>query len=530
MTRIFLKSRPIVSSSLLVSVAVAVLANGCAKSKFGGGRTTKGGDNASAEDSLGKGDLPKVGVSSKGNPKAGEGGLGGQGVQQSTDSTSEGASADEDANTGVQGNADTGMGGTGMGGTGIDGAQPASEGTPGTIVEGSGSPDPDVMASATPAAAQATAAPGVAQLACATERGSGVSYARSATSKVTLADSCEKQTTITTTSSGKLPTDILFVLDVSNSMSGNLDTIKQNIVAFADGLTAKNWDVRYGAIGFVDEPLAAMQIGFSSAANFKSAFASWGVQRVCPGVDAKGREQDQTKVNCTTQEAGLKALRHAANVLESDAAAVPARAGFDKFVLYISDAYAWDTAFEDFNVNGVADVFKAKKAGKLPGLKFAHSVSEADALLSTIVSNPSYFKTPVRESDGLWYYVDKHIDPVDLHPVRTQMQALSGAMPSVPSSVLSYPFTQNVFLSQFSAAMTSTSHSATLQCQLSAAKVVNAQGAVVTTATASRTFDLSSIAAGTTGLKLVIDRCCKLPEGTACQETSSSTVPFSVTP
>lgn len=492
------------SSWVFVSfVAVSSLSTGCAKSNFGGGKTTTRDTVSAAEGDVSKGGTGKQVATAdvKGNPKAVEAGPDGL----------EGDTLGDDDLSG------DGMAGDGMAGGGIPVPTPTAMATP--------SPTPATAQMATP-----TPAPGVVDLSCAAEAANTPSFSKQTTSQVSLSASCDKQTTITTRTSGKLPTDILFVLDVSGSMSENLNTIKQNIISFADSLTARNWDVRYGAIGFVDEPISSMRIELSSAASFKSSLENWGVQRLCPGVDAKGRDQNQIQVNCTTQEAGLKALRSAADLLEADATAVPARAGFDKFVLYISDAYAWDTAFEDFNVSGVADLFRAKKAGRLPGLKFAHSVSEMDAQFSTILSNPTYFRTPVLSANGTMIYQDKYIDDVNIHPVRNQMTALSAAMPAVPSSVLSYPFTQDVFLSQFSDALTSTSHSATLQCGLTSARVLNAQGNTVTSLTAPRSIDLAGISAGTTGLRLIVERCCKLPEGTTCQETSSTSVPFHVTP
>ncbi len=55
------------------------------------------------------------------------------------------------------------------------------------------------------------------------------------------------------TSGGVNQADIIFVLDVTGSMSDEIDGVKENIVEFADSLSAQGVDFRLGMVTFLDE-------------------------------------------------------------------------------------------------------------------------------------------------------------------------------------------------------------------------------------------------------------------------------------
>jgi Mg-chelatase subunit ChlD len=55
------------------------------------------------------------------------------------------------------------------------------------------------------------------------------------------------------TSGGVNQADIIFVLDVTGSMSGEIDAVKENIVEFADSLSVQGIDFRLGMVTFLDE-------------------------------------------------------------------------------------------------------------------------------------------------------------------------------------------------------------------------------------------------------------------------------------
>ena len=55
------------------------------------------------------------------------------------------------------------------------------------------------------------------------------------------------------TSGGVNQADIIFVLDVTGSMSGEIDGVKENIVEFADSLSYQGIDFRLGMVTFLDE-------------------------------------------------------------------------------------------------------------------------------------------------------------------------------------------------------------------------------------------------------------------------------------
>jgi von Willebrand factor type A domain-containing protein len=55
------------------------------------------------------------------------------------------------------------------------------------------------------------------------------------------------------TTGGVNQADIIFVLDVTGSMSGEIDGVKDNIVEFADSLSAQGIDFRLGMVTFLDE-------------------------------------------------------------------------------------------------------------------------------------------------------------------------------------------------------------------------------------------------------------------------------------
>lgn len=261
------------------------------------------------------------------------------------------------------------------------------------------------------------------------------------------------------------------------------------------------------------------------------AIAGWGVRNPCPGTAQNGRGQDQLKVNCTVQEAGLKALRKAVDLLEADARDVPARAGFGKYVLYISDAYAWDANFEDFSTFAAATTFKERRASSLPGLKFYSSVSTQDATYSTPLTNPTAFVTPILENGQSVYadeYIEKRVGFV--HPVSTQMTQFA-ATSGVPGKALAYPFVRSVFEGEFSEHITTSTQAATLGCAVTQAKIIDSQGSTLLNVDpVTSAFEASALPQGALGLRLQIERCCKLPGDTSCKETTSSDVALNLMP
>ncbi len=55
------------------------------------------------------------------------------------------------------------------------------------------------------------------------------------------------------TSGGTNKADIIFVLDVTGSMTNEINGVKENIVEFADSLSAQGIDFRLGMVTFLDE-------------------------------------------------------------------------------------------------------------------------------------------------------------------------------------------------------------------------------------------------------------------------------------
>lgn len=177
-----------------------------------------------------------------------------------------------------------------------------------------------------------------------------------------LTTTCKSLVATERMSSTKYPTDIIFVLDITGSMQGNINSIKNSVVSFARAIEAKGWDARFGAIGFRDS--VDSRHNFSDANGLANALGSW---NAAGGGDA--------------QEFSQGGARDALKMFESDKASRPERLKADKVILLVTDSPGWDPDSGDhmnFDTSVVENAIQ-NAATSFSRLRFFHSTSRQSA-------------------------------------------------------------------------------------------------------------------------------------------------------
>lgn len=113
---------------------------------------------------------------------------------------------------------------------------------------------------------------------------------------------------------------IIFVIDVTDSMKEVLQTIRLNLVQLSQALSANGWDVRYAAIGFADDFNSFRIATFGTADALLAQMSAW-----------------STSTQGVSQKAGQLALEQALKMLEDYQSQEPKRASADPIIIYMSD-------------------------------------------------------------------------------------------------------------------------------------------------------------------------------------------------
>lgn len=189
------------------------------------------------------------------------------------------------------------------------------------------------------------------------------------------------------------PLDLVFVLDITKSMTPVLEAIKRSAVDLAHQLASEGWQARFAGVGFADigPRFNFSYIDFVEAGEFERSLSQW---EMLDGEDE--------------QEAGLSALSYAlerivyrARLLEESRSTL---------LIYTSDAIAYDTSRDNFSTDALLRQFEAYR-GELPKLSF-------------------FYATPKRD------------DKPELSPYR-QMQRMTEKL-GIPSKGLAFPLLDDV--------------------------------------------------------------------------------------
>ncbi|MCB9229340.1 MAG: VWA domain-containing protein [Deltaproteobacteria bacterium] len=153
--------------------------------------------------------------------------------------------------------------------------------------------------------------------------------------------------------------NIVIVLDRSGSMGPVIRTVKENIIQLASVLEQNGWDAQFAAVGFRDYVNDFIITSFSSARILRQQLETWSAQG--------GGEP---------QEAGLSAIRTAADLLEASLRRDPQREAAVNAILYLSDSVAYDHGEpSDFSVDDLS--LQAREWKEiLPDFRMYYSVPE----------------------------------------------------------------------------------------------------------------------------------------------------------
>lgn len=278
----------------------------------------------------------------------------------------------------------------------------------------------------------------------------------------------------------RVPADIIFVLDITASMSGNIATVKDNINTFVVGLNSRGWDARFAAIGFRDQVDAT--ISFTNAAGMQTglAAAAWNASG---GGDS--------------QEAGQAGLLAAINLFKNSG-----RADADKVILFVTDNPSYNgTQHSDFSVT---DLVGQVSTSGLTGLKLYCSAHD-------------------RTLQGA-------SAPAQCIAIRSQ----SG----IPGANFPFPLTSEVFLNQFSATFETVETVVPLLCFVTAANISASlhpsQGPYAATLNEAQNVASIHMGLGTTqavrdagtfpfSMTTTVERCCVREGGSTCEKEWTST-------
>ena len=189
-------------------------------------------------------------------------------------------------------------------------------------------------------------------ISCSEEASGQIEIKNSKTNSFLLSKSCG-----TDASSQKTPADIVFVIDITESMEDSLSAVKNGVERFANRLRQeKGWDARFAAIGFRDSIVA--QTPFADEKKLTESIRVW---------EAEGGDD--------LPEAGQFALAASVEMLTRDHATTPERTTASKNIFFIGDAisYALNNDHKDFSTVRLERIFSSIPETLKSNLKFYHS-------------------------------------------------------------------------------------------------------------------------------------------------------------
>lgn len=271
--------------------------------------------------------------------------------------------------------------------------------------------------------------------------------------------------------SDKKPADIVFVIDITESMEDSINTVKNGVERFANQLRQdKGWDARFAAIGFRDE--VSQIVPFSDEKSLAAVVKRW----IADGGD-------------DVQEAGQAALAAAVQLIKQDASANPARANSNKVILFIGDAigFALNGNHKDFSTSELEQAFATLPANIKTQLKFYHSAAREieGCVLPTIFGCARRGTSTELAAFG-------------------QMSALAQKL-GLAGRSFDFPFTESIMLNEFIDEFVPGQ-----ACSLVSVVARDAQGKELARGQDSGSITLPPGTAGL-GLKFEIERCCAGP-------------------
>jgi hypothetical protein len=289
-------------------------------------------------------------------------------------------------------------------------------------------------------------------------------------------------------SSQKYPTDIVFVLDITGSMQGNINSIKNSVVSFARAIEAKGWDARFGAIGFRDSVEA--RHNFSDARGLSNTLGGW---FAAGGGDA--------------QEYSQGGAREALKMFETDRTSKNERLKAEKVILLVTDNPGWDPDTGNHGNFDTAAIETAiqNSAAIFPRLRFFHSTSRQMAGFAGMSAHDQY----------------------------NQVLTKTGVF----GKGLAYPVTEDVILNEFVEQFKPVKEQQEMNCRLVTMSVKDIAGR-----TRSDAFEFQpgqekqtvkitkDILANNTLAQIVGERCCNFPgePDTACTQKVNFQIPLRI--
>lgn len=286
--------------------------------------------------------------------------------------------------------------------------------------------------------------------------------------------------------SSKIPTDIVFVLDITASMQNNIDAIKKNVVSFASAIVEKGWNARFAAVGFRDAIEASHT--FADASALAKKLESW---RAGGGFEP--------------QEFSQGGVLEALKMFDSDGASNPTLMKSDKVILLVTDNPGWDPSSGNrgnFDTKSLETAI-LDSAAQFPRLKFFHSTPKNSVLR--------------------------------LSPQEQYNNVLNNT--GVSGSALDYPLTDDVFLKQFVEKFEPVKEKREMNCKLTALDVRDLTGIVRSdifklaegkqqqqARITKKVIEKSSLA------QIIAERCCSLPSDPAgsCSQKVTLRIPIRI--
>lgn len=205
----------------------------------------------------------------------------------------------------------------------------------------------------------------------------------------------------TSVSQASSPTDIVFVLDVSTTMTSHLNTVKSGVAQLVTALSASGVNARFGAVSYVDE--VVQRIPLSDAGTFTAQIQPWTV------LDLG---------NLDYPEGGQSGIRAGMALLAQGT-------GQQKALLLVTDAISFSSSASrmDFTTMALGAEMRAQMIGPMSALRFFHSSPEV----------------PPQGTYG------GNLPPT----VRAQYERLRADASNIPGRALPFPFTSAVLLGDF---------------------------------------------------------------------------------
>lgn len=279
----------------------------------------------------------------------------------------------------------------------------------------------------------------------------------------------------------KRPADIVFVIDVTSSMQGSLDAVKNGVERFARQLRQdKGWDARFAAIGFRDEVQRPI-VPFTDEKSLSNVVSGW---------FADGGEDPQ--------EAGQSGLAAAIALLTQDLSSTPQRSNADKIILFIGDAigFALNGNHNDFSTSELEKVFNSAPTALKGKLKFYHSTAATIPICE--------LQTP---------FGCLRLSANSTLAANGQIKAFAKKM-NLPGRGFDFPFTESILLSEFIDEFVPSQ-----ACVLSSAIARNSDGKELSRTDDSGALQIPQPFRGQP-IQLEINRCCV--QGPTTKPTNSS--------